>query len=270
MQSNGLLPAIVNAGGEVHCFDEQDYETGYFAATQPFAGGHWLAPPRLPAIVREVDHIICLPRISSHMIAGYTHGHKIAIGWLREDSRYEMHYKADALHERYVEINYCDEIRRRQRLTITLAEQLLLDAGPDSGTIAPADPWIVAASAHLANHDSLTVAAMTYVDDHTPPSGAGLITPYGKASDLYNRMLIKTLPSMSGIPWSGDVPGDYTHLHLHDYQKGIANDRALKRAYQILGGVPAKIPLRLMGEAPAPEFAAFLKAFSNGIFDLRA
>jgi len=215
-----------------------------------------------------VDHIISLPRFSSHMIAGYTHGHKCAVGWLRDDSRHEFHFKADSLHEKYVEVNYCSEIRDRQRLTLALAEQFLLDAGPDNGTMTPADPWIVVASPHLANNDAVSVAALAYVDDRTTPSGMGLVTPYGARSDSYNRGLLTMVPVSTGIPWTSDAPGAYTQLHVHDYQNGIASDRALSRAYEILGGVPTSIPVRIMGESPAPEFLAFLESFSGGIFKI--
>ena len=268
MQSNGLLQAIVDAGAEPWFFDEQDYDAGYFEASLPFSDQHWDTPPHVPAIIRDVDHIVYLPRLSSHMIAGYTHGHKCAIGWLRDDSRHQLHFKADSLHEKFVEVNYCSEIRDRHRLTVTLAEQLLLDAGPDAGTIAEPDQWIVLASPHLANHDALSVAALAYVDDKTPASGAGLLTPYGNGSDLYNRGLLAMIPILSGIPWTSDAPGGYTQLAIHDYQAGIASDRALTRAYEILGGVPASISVRLMGEEPAQEFRNFLEAFNNRIFDL--
>ena len=269
MNANGLFEAITDSGAEPHLFDEQDYDAGYFAATLPFFDAHWYAPPRVPEIIRNVDHIIYLPRLGSHMIAGYTHGHKCAVGWLRDDSRHELHFKADSLHEKFVEVNYCQEIRDRHRLTITLAEKLLLDAGPDAGTITPADPWIIIASSHLANHDALSVAALAFVDDHTPPSGAGLISPYGKRSDLYNRSLLLMIPAATGIPWTSDAPGNYTALKIHNYQQGIASDRALTRAYEILGGVPASIEVQLTGESPAPEFKNFLESFSGGIFKIQ-
>ena len=37
--------------------------------------------------ITEVDHLVYLPRLSSHVLTGYTHGHKIAVGWLRDDPR---------------------------------------------------------------------------------------------------------------------------------------------------------------------------------------
>jgi uncharacterized protein (DUF362 family) len=266
-ESNGLLQAIEDSGAQAFFFDEQDYATGYFEATLPFSGSHWLAPPQIPEIIRSVDHIIYLPRLSSHMIAGYTHGHKCAVGWLRDDSRHEMHFKADSLHEKYVEINYCREIRDRHRLTITLAEKLLLDCGPDNGTIAVADPWIVIASSHLANHDAVSVAALAFIDDRTPPAGLGVTTPYGERSDLYNRGLLAAIPVSTGIPWISQAPGPYTALNIHGYQQGIASDRALSRAYEILGGVPNRIEVRTVGELPSGEFQAFLENFGGGIFN---
>ena len=42
-------------------------------------------------VIDEVDHIINLPRISSHIMAGVTLGTKNLVGLLREDSRIEFH-----------------------------------------------------------------------------------------------------------------------------------------------------------------------------------
>jgi uncharacterized protein (DUF362 family) len=270
MESNGLYEAVIGAGAEPYFFDEQDYEAGYFEASLPFSGSHWITKPKIPSIILDADHIIYLPRLSSHMIAGYTHGHKCAVGWLREDSRHELHFKAGSLHEKYVEVNYCEEIRSRFRLAITLAEKYLLDTGPDKGTIADADPWIVIASPHLPNHDAVSVALLAFIDDRTPASGDGLISPYGSHSDLNNRFFLRAVPVSTGIPWSSGVSGDYTTLNIHDYQSGIASDRALTRAYEILGGVPSSIGIRMIGNEPAQDLRDYLSSFGNGIFRITA
>ena len=40
------------------------------------------------------------------------------------------------------------------------------------------------------------------------------------------------------------------------------------RAYEILGGVPNTIPVRMVGEEPSSEFRSFLEGHNGGIFNL--
>jgi len=265
MEKNGLMDAITQAGAEPWFFDEQAYGDGFVEATFPFDDPHWPAPPRIARITTEVDHIVMLPRLSSHAIAGCSLGLKCAVGWLRDDGRYLMHLKGSSIHELYSELNYATEIRDRLRLTLTLAEEILLDYGPDVGTIATVDPRMVIASRNLANHDAVAVAALAFIDEMTPPDPAVVIR-YGEAADMVNQMLITTLvPTEYGEPWGElDMEEHYTPVEFFEYQAGVASHPALVRAYEILGGVPASIPVKLVGEAPDPAFLAFLSAHDGG------
>ncbi|MFH1532225.1 MAG: DUF362 domain-containing protein [Pseudomonadota bacterium] len=264
MEQNGLLDAITGAGAEPWFFDEQGYDAGFVEATFPF-DTRWPEAPRIARIATEVDHIVMLPRLSSHAIAGCSMGLKCAVGWLRDDSRYLMHVKGASLHALYTELSYCAEIRDRLRLTLTLAEALLLDCGPDVGTLAVADPRIVIASTNLANHDAVAVAALAFIDDLTPPDPTVVIR-YGESADMINQIMITTLvPSKYGEPWGAlDMEEHYTPVETVEYQTGVTSNPALVRAYEILGGVPATIPVRLVGEAPDPAFLAFLTAHDGG------
>jgi uncharacterized protein (DUF362 family) len=67
-QQNGLESAARSAGAEIVCFEEAGYD-GYFAAEPP-AESHFKGEIFLPEIAREVDHIVYLPRVSKHMLAG--------------------------------------------------------------------------------------------------------------------------------------------------------------------------------------------------------
>lgn len=88
----GNLIALEN-DAELHFFDDQGFDTGYFQATLP-AGHHWPRGMYVPSIVREVDHIVYMPRLSQHMLAGTTLAQKSAMGFLRDDSRHDMHNDA--------------------------------------------------------------------------------------------------------------------------------------------------------------------------------
>jgi hypothetical protein len=179
-----------------------------------------------------------------------------------------LHFNGGTIHQLYTEVNYCREIRNRLRLTVTLAEKVLLDAGPDAGTIAEADPRIVLASRHLSNHDAVGVASMAFIDNLTPPAPWPPVR-YGENVDRFNQMLIRVLiPLKYGAPWGDRDMADYTSVNYNDYQQGIATDFALTRAYEILGGVPNTIPVRLVGEEPSLEFRSFLEGHDGGIFSL--
>jgi uncharacterized protein (DUF362 family) len=266
MQKTGLLAAIEESGAQAYCFEEHGYEQGYFAGALDVPGSHWTEAPRIASVIRDVDHIVTLPRMSSHLIAGCSLGLKCSIGWLRDDSRYLLHFLGSTIHEKYVEVNWCSELATRHRLTLTLAEKVLLDAGPDVGTVAEAEPMLVVASHHMVNHDAVASALLAFMDTVTPPDPDLLVT-YGQKADDVNHTLVSLLvPAKYGGPW-GPLPMDqYTPVAWHDYQKGISSDRALLRGYEILGGMPAGIPVRLAGDGESGDIITFLKERDAGIY----
>jgi uncharacterized protein (DUF362 family) len=100
---------------------------------------------------RKADHIISLPRLSTHSQAGATLGFKIMVGMLREDSRMEFHANgpynsfikkaangstlsakddhSGTFFEKIVEIS--DAIKGKIRLTMIVATQAQATFGPD-------------------------------------------------------------------------------------------------------------------------------------------
>src|SRR6266404_701453 len=53
--------------------------------------GHWRNEVWIARAAAEADHIVYLPRVSHHTLAFATLGLKLGVGWLREDSRLELH-----------------------------------------------------------------------------------------------------------------------------------------------------------------------------------
>src|SRR2546422_10794681 len=51
----------------------------------------------------EADHVVYLPRVSHHTLAFATLGLKLGVGWLREDSRLELHRDADSFAEKFAQ-----------------------------------------------------------------------------------------------------------------------------------------------------------------------
>ncbi|MBM4370481.1 MAG: DUF362 domain-containing protein [Deltaproteobacteria bacterium] len=268
LDANGLLDAILDTGAEPWVFDDQNYHEGFVEATLDLPDSHWPEPPRIARICREVDHIVVLPRLASHAVTGYTHGLKAAVGWLRDDSRYLLHFLGGSLHAMVAELNHCRELRERVRLVLTAADRVLLDCGPDQGTLAEADPRIVIAARNPAVHDALAVAVLACVDARTPVADDVFIV-YSEFADAINQVLINTLvPQKYGEPWGSRDPAGYTAVPFTQYQEGIASDPALTRAFELQGGRPEAIPLHLFGVPPDPDLIAVLEAYDGGIFRL--
>ena len=262
---NGLHDAIVEAGGIPYYFDESGYEGGYFPAACG-SRSHWNEPLFLTTAVRQADHIVYLPRLGTHVLAGCTHGHKLAVGWLRDDSRFALHYGADTFHEKYTEISYLPEIRDRLRLVLSLSESAFTCVGPHTGTVGRPDGWLVVASRQLAAHDAVAAAALTWLRRNTG-SGVHIVPPaYGPFSNLSNWLYVSTVvPGRTGLPWGRPDPFGYRALAMHDFECGVTHDRALSRAWALQGGVPAIIRVYADGCAPAPGFRNHLESFGGGI-----
>ncbi len=262
---NGLHDAIVEAGGIPHYFDELGYEDGYFPAAS-MTCGHWLEPPFLANAVRQADHIVYLPRLGTHVLAGCTHGHKLAVGWLRDDSRFAMHYGADAFHEKYTEISYLPEIRDRLRLVLSLSQSAFTCVGPHTGTIGLPDGWLVVASRHLAAHDAVAAAALTWLRRNTASSLHIVPPAYGPFSNLSNWLYVSSVvPGRTGLPWGRPDLWGYRTLPVYDLDRGLTSNPALIRAWALLGGAPSVIRVQADGCAPAPGFRSHLESFGEGI-----
>jgi len=264
LDTSGLLGAIQKAGAEDHCFDDKGYDTGYFPATWSLGETNWKKPVYIANIVKEVDHIVYLPRISSHAIAGYTNALKCSIGWLRDDSRCHLHTDGATIYEKWVEVNYVDEIRSKLRLVLTLAESALLDYGPDEGTVTLLDPWMIVASGNLAHHDAVTSAIGLYLDRVIPKTWGGQVHDPSLV-DSYNKMLVSAVAvTATGIPW-GDGSEEYTHVVPSPWEDGILSDRALVRAFELNGGKPGSISVHLRGMDLDANLKAFIEKHGEGI-----
>lgn len=213
LRNNGLEQAALAGHAQVVCFEEAGYDA-YFAAEPP-AGSHFKGEIFLPKIVREVDHIIYLPRVSKHLLAGSTLGLKAAVGWMREDSRLELHRNGATFLEKCADINGCREIRERLRLVLSVGTQVQTSFGPDSGHVAVPEVGLVMASESLVDHDVAALAYLLEVSEHATPWRARTFDPYPRLSSLFNRTFVSYVwgaaqfaevesydPPLLGSPWS--------------------------------------------------------------------
>jgi uncharacterized protein (DUF362 family) len=131
-------------------FEDGGWDTGFFhyrsENTRSWPYGFFISE-----WARKADHIIVLPRVSTHSQAGATLGLKCMVGMLREDSRMEFHANGpynnfisaaakgstlaaadDHSHtffEKIVEIS--DAIRTKHRLTLFVATRAQTTFGPN-------------------------------------------------------------------------------------------------------------------------------------------
>lgn len=131
-------------------FEERGWNDGFFHFSSQ-AAASWPEGFHATSLIREVDHIVALPRLSTHIHTGVTLGFKLAVGYLRADSRMAFHQDGPffwptkryvhgteiptdgrAQHrffEKITEINLA--VADRQRLTLCLGTQAQVTFGPD-------------------------------------------------------------------------------------------------------------------------------------------
>jgi uncharacterized protein (DUF362 family) len=231
MESCGVTRAAVEAGGELY-FPEEDGWSAFFE-DHPVSGSSWRSGIMMPNILKEVDHIVLLPRCSRHALAGATLGLKAAVGYWRTDSRFEYHHDARTFHAKTAEANTVPSLREKQRLTLTVADKVLATFGPDKGFVATPATGIVFASESLVAHDMVSLAWLIEARKTVPqkhkrwfkdPYSAGLFVNVG------NRWITSLL---AGILKALTADS----LKRNDLRT-IWDDRILDRSYQLLGGVP--------------------------------
>ena len=162
-RSAGLLAAIEESGATPVFFEEAGYDA--YLQTSPPGIHHWKTPIWIPSIVNQVDHIIFMPRVSSHLMAELTSGLKISVGFLREDSRRDFHSGGKDFFAMYEEIAQVPEISSKLRLTVTSGRRVFTTIGPDNGDVAEPEFGLVFASEDLLANEILSYAWLLWNRD---------------------------------------------------------------------------------------------------------
>jgi uncharacterized protein (DUF362 family) len=241
MAQNGLARAAVEAGAELYFPEEEGW--GAFVEEEP-QGTSWKRPLMMPRRLHEVDHVVLMPRVSRHALAGSTLGYKSAVGYWRTDTRLEYHRDAATLQEKTAESATVPSLRDKQRLVLTVADQLQTTFGPDRGhNLAPED-GLVFASASLLAHDLLALAFLLHGRTLTPPrlTRAVYRDPYTSqaAVEMGNRVVVYMLGGAREMARAQRL--DNPPLAT------VWDDRVLRRACELAGGPPA-LELVPVGEA---------------------
>jgi len=180
-------------------FEDEGWEGG-FLHHQSHHTPSWKSGFFIAEWARRANHIICLPRVSTHSQAGATLGFKCMVGLLREDSRMEFHANGpynnfitksakgstlisrddgtSTFFEKIVEIS--DAIRDKLRLTLFVATKAQASFGPDRfgiriGTrglgrayVMSPDPGLVFASADPLAADAFALALLKDLKTRVP------------------------------------------------------------------------------------------------------
>lgn len=152
----GLLDVIEACGATPCFFEERGYDA--YRQTLPPAPHHWDEPMNVTTALDDVDHIIHMPRVGAHIMAGRTLAMKIVVGFLRDDSRVFFHVNFGTFQEMYEEINHVPEIASKVRLAVTSGRAVMTTGGPDQGEVLWPDHGLVLASEDLLAHDLLAAA----------------------------------------------------------------------------------------------------------------
>ncbi len=156
----GLLSVIEQEGAEAVFFEEAGYDS--FREEYPQGEHHWKEPIMVTKALDDVDHLIYLCRVSSHVLSDTTSGMKIGVGFLREDSRFTFHSGGQDYYAMHEEINEVPSIASKLRLTVSSGRQVLATFGPDKGPITRPDFGMVLASQDILAHEILAYAWLQY------------------------------------------------------------------------------------------------------------
>ncbi len=249
MTKNGLHGAALESGAEVHYFDEAGSDAYFPERTEE--GSHWKGELMFPNILNQVDHVVLLPRVSRHVLAGTTLGLKAAVGWLRDDSRLELHRDAKSFFEKIAEINDARVLRQKLRLILTVATKVQTTFGPDRGFAAEVNPGLVFGSTSLLAHDMVSLGWLLWCREHATPS----------AQTAWHRDPYQTLPSLFNRLFVGYIWGVRQFLQSEGYGRvaiqSVGTDPVISRAAAIWGGFP-RLELEDLGAGLDEKIRAYL------------
>ena len=252
MEASGLAAAVLAAGGELHAFEEGGWDGFY--AEPPTAGSNWQGELMMPNILREVEHIILMPRCGRHVLAGASLGLKAAVGYWRTDTRLEYHRAASTFHEKTAEGNTVATLLEKQRLVLTAADKVLATFGPDDGRVCQPEVGLVIASESVVAHDMISLAWLIETRREMPfPRD-----PFRDKSQLLAKFGNRVIVGLLG-DWKTALNAET--LTKNDL-RSIGDDRVLNHAYRVLGGRP-EIGLKVVNDLVPEELQRRLSEMST-------
>jgi uncharacterized protein (DUF362 family) len=246
----GILKVIEDSGAEPCFFEEYGWDA--YRPAIPEGKHHWKRPIMVPAKLKEVDHIIYLPRVSSHILAGKTLGLKLAVGFLRSDSRGEFHKGGKQFYAMYEEINHIAPIASKLRLIVSSGRSVLTLIGPNEGPTAKPDHGLVLASEDLLAHEMLAYAWLQWNRQFETSSITRMTMgrPTKSRSGYNKRFSDRMWPDKDGR----ETPAiDY-------FEPGnLYNHPAIVNYLRRMGGRPRSIAVEEINNQPDSSVVTYLK-----------
>ncbi|HSR11285.1 MAG TPA: DUF362 domain-containing protein [Thermodesulfobacteriota bacterium] len=248
----GLLKIANENGAESVFFEEKGYDS--FFEASPAGSNHWKKPIRVTSAVKEVEHIIYLPRVSAHSLADFTGGLKVGVGFLREDSRLAFHEGAENFAAMFEEINQVPEIASKLRLTVSSGRSVTSLLGPDLGPVVTPDYGLFFASTDLLAHDLLSYSWVKWNREYmTAPADhikEGILT---RARAERNKGFLKNM-------WK--LPEGHVTPDLVFFQAGttgsVYDHPAIVNFMQRKGGRPDKVRFEQLNKHPVKAVPNYL------------
>jgi uncharacterized protein (DUF362 family) len=246
----GLLKVIEESDAEPCFFEEYGWDA--YRPASPDGEHHWKRPIMVPAKLDEVDHIIFLPRVSSHILAGNTLGLKLAVGFLRSDSRGEFHRGGKQFYAMYEEINHIPPIASKLRLIVSSGRSVLTLVGPNEGPTANPDYGLVLASNDLLAHEMLAYAWLQWNRQFETSSIAHMTMGRPtKSRSRYNKRF-------SDRMWP-DKDGRETPAIDYFEPGNLYNHPAIVNYLKRMGGRPRVIAVEEINKQPDSSVIDYLK-----------
>jgi uncharacterized protein (DUF362 family) len=229
MEACGMARAVQTAGGELHFFEEAGWDAFY---EDPMTvNRHWTDGLMMPNILKEVEHVVLMPRCGRHVLAGATLGMKAAVGYWRTDTRLEYHRDAATFHEKTAEANTARTLLEKQRLVVTAADKILTTFGPDRGHVHQPPSGLVIVSESVVAHDMVSLAWLLENRRNIPADKkGGFVDSSPLVARLANYLVVGKLGG-----WKTAIASDT--LVKNDLQT-VWDDRVLNHAFAISGGAP--------------------------------
>jgi hypothetical protein len=258
LSKNGILTSVSNSKSKLCCFDDFGWNS-YFAPKLDFPN-HWKNELFVPDILKNVDHIIYLPRLSSHCISGYTSGLKIAVGFLRDDSRLSLHRDGEYFHEKIAELSLIPDIRKKLRCVITIADKALLHFGPDMGKIHTLGKVVVIASKNIVEHDYLSAAILNKFNNTYGSFFKYAPKFHFPTSVSWNNYLVKSIWGKA----EGEKTSKISAFALDDMMQ---NHPSISHYCKLSNYHPSTIDIHVDKNFNG-EFKVYLSKFGNGVFNI--
>ena len=244
MESSGMAQAVQAAGGELYFFEEAGWNAFYEEA--PAVGSHWKHGLMMPNILKNVEHIVLMPRCGRHPLAGDSLGLKTAVGYWRTDTRLEYHRDASTFQEKTAEGNTVETLMKKQRLVLSAADKILTTFGPDKGYVLQPENGLIIGSESVVAHDMVLLAWLLKNRRDVPSSEKDWFNdPYESQFIVNSANKYFVVRKLGG--WGPAF--DSEKLTRNDINT-IWADRVLNRAYQVFGGTPKVILQRADNAVP--------------------